>query len=1172
MALLDIFKKKESETEKPERSSGKMSDEDFIESFLKASYTQQESLVQELIAGTGKMRLFFRLRKIAGGIRGKNPPFSTLYRFETLAMTAFSEGIVGKWAAGLAYNSYYDLRSAPYAAELRSLTEKGQIHPDYIIPLLSRMEQRDGLYMPLSFINGQIRALNTALADLLLPVEEGVVATKYHEKSDSVEDFKRLKKSFLNFLSAHGQKNGTYFINRIEHDKRLSEHAEALRLLLKEKDTSSEKKNNSRSSSTIEASDLTGNAVEIDSNEYAEILHSLNKAATTYRSTKNKRRIQKEILDRLRQITRSSTLDYTMEVIEKLLKDPDLDPIAALIVRKIQEKVIENNPRFYGRAGESEARPAMDTEEGVESGVRPAMDTEEGVESGVRPAIDTEGEVESGVRPAMDTEEGVESAVRPAMNTEDESDEKLIEYRQKLDDYENQILKKEKAIDERIEAVRAEPERQEKTKGILNLILDKDLNERQRTELLSELDKTNSLLSRIVRYVDQISRKLTRKELRGYLDKMIPDLQKQNDIVKNHPEVIRFLHQYRDSLIGQPGHLLQNVHIAMSKIKARFPGQRIRAALEQLALLDDYIHNPEYDSVKSTLLIIYRNIINQDLGADLIQKIENSRGGEQSGFLEAIKSVTPVNNPFRKKLKALESSYDYKRRKNTVENEMRGRQTDMRSVSRYLEKSFDGDPTQTIKSIIRDPEFRVSLKSSQSDEVIDVKGKSSAFAGKKDEAIDDLVEIKKSARRLMNYLKNPESAEAALVKDKIESDPHLPRGLCRIIAEDGTSEDLNLAISEIEQRGDSPDVTELFYKALHHVAKEKKILNRTYHNRIMEQVEANRRRAVTASSDEGSPAYVKSESSDLISGKTEDTLIGNTASEIPAAIDDLINQALLQMGDIPDIDTAENATEIDEIFPGRRDSKKDEKQKHEEENRPIVSGRKTPAKDFGKERGGKSSDAQSGAVKNKVIRVPEKEKGGGLLGGFLGSLIKDESSKSPATYKKTGVSQSKKSISGKPGFSKSKKESASKGKVSGTVDVKKLSASMEGALLESIPLKGNPKNIINAIPSQRDLEQLIKQRSEFKNISEGDAAEDVDRVRKALAVSVLIPQDLQSSAPGQVVCIPKKIWFNDLKRRDLVNAFRSMAQDFPPGSSKQRYFSYLADEMEMKYYDKKYKI
>lgn len=1152
MALKDLFKNKESRKVQSGASEKKEDDAQFIRNFLKANYPKREQMVRELLENTGKMKLIFKLRKIAAGIRDRNPPFSDLYIFETLAMNSFSGGFVGKWAASVAYNKYYEQRVTSYDAELRALAEKGFINSNHLVPLISHMAEKDGPYMPLLFIDDRIRTQNEKIATLLHPIEEGVIAVKRHDSIDPDEDLQRLKRNFIGYLAARGRSKAELYIQRIEFDNRLSIHVNALRALLKEKDE--------LASGTDRISEESGekksfyqkrrDAPPVDQSEYDVLRGILNQSASGYRATKDKEKLKNEIYNTLRKIRVEKGLDYAMAIINRLIDDPELDSVAVFVVRKIREVVVEKHPEFANDENSEKMNTTIS----------------EADASGFADSIS------KAPSSHVDMPENRAESIMDFPEDHRIDEEKLLRFRDRLKDYQALLQEKEDDLNQSIGRLITEVSEKDRTRKVVDLLNDPYLTANNREYLFSTVEKTNSLLSRIIRYIDRISKKLTRKELRGYLDKLIQDLQQQSDITKKHPSVIQYLWQYRDSLRTMPGHLLQTVHIALSNIRSRYPKHPIRASLEQLALLDDYLNNPEYEPVYMTLINIYKNILNQDLDRDILNKIRNSSGDEQPGFLKSVRATLSSDAPGVASLQEIEQSYDFKRRNRALENEMKGGSPDMRSVTGLLEKDFDGDPIRIIKQIIRDPEFRpVKIEpdtidgTSLSDE--------GEILGSEERFMPDDHEKKKerSAKRLNYFLKNQNSPTSHRIKNQILDDPDLPSGLRTVLLDTAGQGDVKDAIRELETRNDSPELSRWYFKALRHIAKGKDLLNESLNQEIHDKLQD---RETGSESQVGRNDFTENidirKEEQIISKEESEELEGSSpmssemaprmANHIPASVEALIDQAVFGMGDLPmsGIDGEEYVGEMP-LPPATRD---DLSLPASPESQGIKSD----------SRHGKGTSKPGSLTKPAGSARRESKPTGSILGGFLDSLLSDEKSKKAGSFSSgKGVGQKQGNHSG-PGEKQIGKKGSTNSGSFGSADIKKIAKSLESQFLERVPEKGKPKSITDSIPSQKDLEEQIKQRSEFKNVSGKEADEAAMQVRKQMAVSVMIPQELQSSAPGTAICFPKKVWLNEVKRRNIAEAFRKMSEEFPPGSKKQRYYLYVADEMEMNYYDKKYKI
>ncbi len=138
--------------------------------------------------------------------------------------------------------------------------------------------------------------------------------------------------------------------------------------------------------------------------------------------------------------------------------------------------------------------------------------------------------------------------------------------------------------------------------------------------------------------------------------------------------------------------------------------------------------------------------------------------------------------------------------------------------------------------------------------------------------------------------------------------------------------------------------------------------------------------------------------------------------------------------------------------------------------------------------------------------------------------------------------------------------------------VSKLAAKATGQFFD-FSKKKKAEDIFANLVTQEELIARIKTLPEFKQAQQDPRKVDqiAESVKSAIAVTVMPPKDVRPIGFPETVCFPRKDWFDDLKRKKLVKAAKEMAKKNTPGNERFNYYMWLADEIEMRYYQGKYK-
>ncbi|MCB1320999.1 MAG: hypothetical protein KDK34_12140, partial [Leptospiraceae bacterium] len=119
--------------------------------------------------------------------------------------------------------------------------------------------------------------------------------------------------------------------------------------------------------------------------------------------------------------------------------------------------------------------------------------------------------------------------------------------------------------------------------------------------------------------------------------------------------------------------------------------------------------------------------------------------------------------------------------------------------------------------------------------------------------------------------------------------------------------------------------------------------------------------------------------------------------------------------------------------------------------------------------------------------------------------------------------------------------------------------------------KRNAKGILNMLLSQEELMEGILAMPELRTASDSKRESLAQSIRSGIAVTVMIPDEYRVPGLPDTLCFPRNDWFNEVRRKKLIDAMNEAAQKFPPSNKKYQFYKFLAEEIEMHYYQGKYK-
>lgn len=652
---------------------------------------------------------------------------------------------------------------------------------------------------------------------------------------------------------------------------------------------------------------------------------------------------------------------------------------------------------------------------------------------------------------------------------------------------------------------------EEDKQSLLEALKNQALTPESRFEILERLSLNDELFQKIVRLIDRFSRRMTVKELKLFLDKLLQDLESQSDIVKNHIRIIHYVRAYRDGLSDQPSDLMSRTERELNAVQEQFGSNTVEALSGKLRLLEEKIKDPQYKSVRGHLVSVYEAILGKS--SDEKSLLEGAKG--ESGDVRLMKlniisrSLTPAA-PNRPGIRGAMENPFIRRIMNALKRERGGVPLDYKRIQQFLEKYLKEDPIKALKRLIR-----------------------SGTKKRSGEEIETESDSRKSGVRM-------EMAESvAETKKRKVKDSSLPE----------------------------------------------------------------ERREPGKQSDAASPPAVTSKKTTSRSNESvEETTANSEGFALPPSFDAMINSALGDSLDLPDMDLNDpilsvNTEDVmdemnqESISPRRRsaskrgmkrvtlrpgeEGKKSEDTKTYESRFPVLSSSSPSTTSPGSSsrtknekdhpgRGGGSGSKKSTPEKSGTSGPSHQEES--LLGGILGGL-----GLAGASPDGKSIAQSSK----KKSQSKSEKKPAKKksARVSGGKEaLAKISGIIEKEFQNSVRDSGNASDIVHSLPSNQELIESIKENPQvIREFGEGDLESAASQIASNASVMVMLPREYASIGSGDAIAVPRNVWSNDLKRKVFADAYRKLAGNEVPGSTKQKFYSYMADEMEFNYYKPKYK-
>lgn len=219
---------------------------------------------------------------------------------------------------------------------------------------------------------------------------------------------------------------------------------------------------------------------------------------------------------------------------------------------------------------------------------------------------------------------------------------------------------------------------------------EKMLLDEHRFMIAEELAGTDTFFGDLMRHLSQVSRILSAGEFIAYVDSLIEEIEQDQSVMEEHPDVIPRLLAYRDSLSEDPGELLQEINSRLAVIASECGDNSERRTVSQCGYLQECLDDERFFPVKKTILRIIENLLlKDDPGA--VRRLLSESPPDTQNVLRFVKEETGMD--------ALNIQEFFIRQKEHEE------------LSRFLIKTTAGDPDrEDITMILNDEEAPSSLR------------------------------------------------------------------------------------------------------------------------------------------------------------------------------------------------------------------------------------------------------------------------------------------------------------------------------------------------------------------------------------------------------------------------------------------------------------------------------